>query len=160
MRVDITEPSWLASHGVLDDWWLTGSSCLKHLGIVVSSFTPKHFYIKINLSIDSSGNNSLQYRHDWLLQRSKVVDPTEERKLHDGIPDVAVVKFLYNVRIQILEHSTSIGNQEFSSLIGSLEADKGSSTRRSGSDEFVVHTFGIGGVWSKPKMLTTSFKSL
>ena len=131
--MNVAKPCWFSSHWVHNDWRLSRSTCLQHFGIVVSTFSPEHFDIEIDLGIDSSRYQALDSSHQWSLQWLwEIVNPPEKREFHNGITNVALVQFFHKVGVQVTEHAASVGNQEFSSFFGSLEANKGSSPRSSG----------------------------
>mmetsp|Transcript_38104 Transcript_38104/g.113850 ORF Transcript_38104/g.113850 Transcript_38104/m.113850 type:complete len:331 (+) Transcript_38104:825-1817(+) len=122
------------------DGRLRGRPGLEHLCAVVSPLPPPKIDAEVHLGVDRRGGQSLDPPHDGSLHELRqAVDPTEEGQLHDGIPDVAVVETLDEVGREIAEHGPSVGDDEFSSRLGRLEADEGGGAGGAGSDELVVH---------------------
>mmetsp|Transcript_990 Transcript_990/g.1544 ORF Transcript_990/g.1544 Transcript_990/m.1544 type:complete len:346 (+) Transcript_990:1219-2256(+) len=139
--MDIAKPSRFPCHWMGNNRGLPWSTSLQHFCIVVSTFSPEHFDIEVYLGVDSSRNQALDSSHQRTLQGFwEVIDPAKEGKFHDRVTNVAIVEFFDQIRVQVLEHATSIGNQEFSTSFSGLETDKCGRSRSSGSNKFVVHT--------------------
>lgn len=141
MRMNIAEPGGVTGDGVDDNGWLGGCSCLEHAGVVVSTLSPSELHIKVDLGVDGGGGCCLESPHDGFLHKAgEVVDPSKEGQLHDRVPDTTVVELFHQIRAQITKHLASVGNQELTTLLGSLETNKGCSPRSTGSHKLIVHS--------------------
>jgi hypothetical protein len=139
--MDVAKPGWFTSHWVHHDWCLPRRTGLQHFGIVISALTPRHFDAEIDLGVNGGRDQSLESAHEGCLQGFReIVNPSKERELHDRVSNIALVELFHKVRVKITEDATTIGDQEFSSRFGGLEADKSGGPRSTGSDKLIVHT--------------------
>mmetsp|Transcript_9025 Transcript_9025/g.25010 ORF Transcript_9025/g.25010 Transcript_9025/m.25010 type:complete len:454 (-) Transcript_9025:84-1445(-) len=140
VRVNVAKPCGLGGGGMHHNGWLRRSPSLQHFGIIVSSFSPQHFHIKVNLGIDRRRNNTLHNGHGRSLHRiGQIVNPSKKREFHNRVTNLTIVKFIHQISIQIAKHSSSIGNNEFATRFCRLEADKSCGSRGTCANKLIVH---------------------